>query len=57
MRGLFGVAIVIFFGLMAGNFVFQAIMNQQWHVALERSFFELVAIAILAFALRICKLA
>ena len=57
MRGLFEVAIVIFFALMAGNFLFQAIMNQQWHVALERSFFQLFAIAIFAFALRRRKLA
>jgi hypothetical protein len=40
-------ALVAYFSCLAGNFIYQAINDQLWGVAAERSFFQAVAIATL----------
>jgi len=39
---------VLFVGLMSGNFAYQAMFEQHWLVATERSFFQAVALAMAA---------
>lgn len=40
LAGLFGILL----GLIAGNFLFQLVNDQNWAKACERSFFELIAL-------------
>ena len=39
---------VLFVGLMSGNFAYQAMFEQHWIVATERSFFQAVALGMAA---------
>ena len=47
MKTLYAMAIVTFVGLTTGNFIWQIIMNYEWRVATERSFYQFVAISVL----------
>jgi ABC-type proline/glycine betaine transport system permease subunit len=49
---LLGLSISIFAGLTGSNFLAQIIGDHMWKVAVERSFFQGVAIVILAWIIR-----
>ena len=44
MKELFGIAIMSVIGLSASNFIWEAFTSQVWGVALERSYFQFLAI-------------
>lgn len=42
-------AFYIWLGLATGNFIAQAFMSQDWSVAIERSFFEALALSMFVY--------
>lgn len=48
MKDIFGTAITCAAGFTISNFIWQALTSQEWGVAVEQSWFQFVAIAVLA---------